>query len=124
MKKQADKHRSERQFLVGDWVFVKLQPYVQSSLVPRANQKLAFKYFGPYQVTARIGSIAYKLDLPATSSVHPVFHVSQLKKAITGTVEVTPLILSDLDSPRVPERILQRRVSNQGTDPISQVLIK
>jgi len=43
MKRQADKARSERSFHVGDSVFLKLQPYVQSSLAPRANQKLAFK---------------------------------------------------------------------------------
>lgn len=47
MKKQADQKRSEQSFAVGDWVFLKLQPYVQSSLAPRANQKLAFKFFGP-----------------------------------------------------------------------------
>jgi hypothetical protein len=27
MKNQADKHRSEREFSVGDWVYLKLQPY-------------------------------------------------------------------------------------------------
>jgi hypothetical protein len=37
MKRQADKRRSERVFQVGDWVFLKAQPYVQSSLALRAN---------------------------------------------------------------------------------------
>ena len=41
MKTQADKKRSKRQFSVGDMVFLKLQPYVQSSLAPSANMKLA-----------------------------------------------------------------------------------
>lgn len=95
MKSQADKLRSERSFEEGDLVFVKLQPYVQSSLAARANKKLAFKFFGPYKVLSRIGSVAYKLDLPSSSSIHPVFHVSQLKKAVTGEVEVTPVIPSD-----------------------------
>jgi ribosomal protein L21E len=45
MKNQADKARAERQFAVGDWVYLKLQPYVQTSLAHRANQKLAFKFF-------------------------------------------------------------------------------
>ncbi|XP_039811591.1 uncharacterized protein LOC120674480 [Panicum virgatum] len=55
MKRQADKGRSERVFQVGDRVYLKLQPYVQSSLAPRANQKLSFKFFGPYSVVERIG---------------------------------------------------------------------
>ena len=76
MKKQADEHRSERQFQIGDLVFVKIQPYVQSSLAPHSNQKLAFKFFGPFRVLARVGAVAYKLELPVSSSVHPVFHVS------------------------------------------------
>jgi hypothetical protein len=37
MKNQADKGRIEREFSVGELVFLKLQPYVQSSLAPRAN---------------------------------------------------------------------------------------
>ena len=59
MKKYADQHHSERHFEVNDWVFVKLQPYIQSSLSQRANQKLAFKFFGPYRVVARVGTMAY-----------------------------------------------------------------
>lgn len=76
MKKQADKHRSERAFVEGDWVFLKLQPYVQLSLAPRSCQKLAFKFFGPFQIEKKVGSVAYKLKLPASSSIHPTFYVS------------------------------------------------
>ena len=42
MKHQADKHRSERTFQVGDLVYLKLQPYIQQSVEVRGNQKLAF----------------------------------------------------------------------------------
>lgn len=80
MKQQADKNRSERSFLVGDKVFLKIQPYVQSSLATRVNQKLSFKYYGPYQVLERVGSLAYRLSLPEESKIHPVIHVSQLNK--------------------------------------------
>jgi hypothetical protein len=95
MKKQADMHRSERQFQLNDLVYVKIQPYVQSSLAQRSNQKLSFKFFGPYRILERIGSVAYCLELPVSSSVHPVFHVSQLKKSVGAQHSVTAVPPSD-----------------------------
>ena len=95
MKRQADKHRSDRSFAVSDWVFLKVQPYVQSSLARRANQKLAFRFFGPYQILERIGPAAYKLALPSSSSIHPVFHVSQLKVS-HGKMSVSDVLPDEL----------------------------
>ena len=60
----ANKHRSDRQFSVGDFVYVKLQAYRQVSIAARANEKLAPKYFGPYPMISRIGVVAYELKLP------------------------------------------------------------
>jgi hypothetical protein len=89
MKQQADQHRSERIFEVGDWVFLRLQPYKQMSLKQaKKDNKLSPKYYGPYKVLQKIGTMAYKLEFPASSRVHLVFHVSCLKKVIGDKIPV------------------------------------
>ena len=65
MKTQVDLHRTDTQFQFGDWAFVKLQPYRQSSAAHRQSNKLSNRYFGPFKVLAHIGQAACKLDLPS-----------------------------------------------------------
>lgn len=48
---------------------------VQTSLATTTNHKLAFKYFGPYEIESKVGTMAYRLKLPA-NTIHPIFHVS------------------------------------------------
>ncbi|WVZ79744.1 hypothetical protein U9M48_027288 [Paspalum notatum var. saurae] len=98
MKKQADKGRTERTFEVGESVFLKLQPYVQSSLAPRSNQKLAFKFFGPFEIVAKCGSVAYTLKLPEHCGIHPTFHVSQLKKVVGNHQVISPVLPDEVSA--------------------------
>ena len=94
MKHHADKNRCERTFAVGESVYLKLQPYIQSSVAPRSNQKLSYRFFGPFKIVAKVGAVAYKLALPPDCKIHPVVHVSQLKKHIPADAQVS----SDLSS--------------------------
>jgi hypothetical protein len=47
----------------------------------RPSKKLDWKNLGPYQIAKRISSHAYRLDLPESMKIHPVFHVSLLRPA-------------------------------------------
>ena len=92
MKKYYDQGRRDVSFEPGDFVYLKLQPYRQKSLKKKFNVKLSQRYYGPFKVLERIGEVAYKLELPSTSRLHPVFHVTVLKKRVGNP----SLISSDL----------------------------
>lgn len=124
MQRQADKHRSERSFAIGDWVYLKLQPYVQSSVLPRVHHKLSFKYFGPYQITSRVGSVAYRLALPDVSKIHPVVHVSQLKLAAGYKGPAPATLPTNLPEFSVPAQVLQTRGVTKGNRLVQQVLVE
>jgi len=126
MKHQADKQQSERFFSVGDRVYLKLQPYIQTSIANRSNQKLAFRFFGPFTVLQRIGNVAYRLDLPPDAKIHPVVHVSQLKLHIPPTVVASAdLTAISTDSMQLltPEKILDFRMVQRGASTIKQLLV-
>jgi hypothetical protein len=95
--------------------------------VNRPFPKLAYKFFGPYSVLERIGTVAYRLDLPANSKIHNVFHVSQLKDY---TPDFTPVFtelptIPSLDTVNTePEGVLDHRLMKKGRTSVLQMLIK
>jgi hypothetical protein len=88
MKKQEDQGRSEHQFAEGDQVFLRLQPYKKNSLKVEHCQKLAPKFYGPYTIFKCVGQVSYQLALPNHSNLHPIFHVSCLKKVIGAKCQI------------------------------------
>lgn len=88
MKQFYDKKHKEREFAVGDWVFLKLQKYKQNS-------------------------VAYRLDLPPSAKIHPVFHVSLLKKKVGESTVTFPHLPPAIDPTNLrwyPAAVLDRRM--------------
>ncbi|XP_075087794.1 uncharacterized protein LOC142169783 [Nicotiana tabacum] len=117
---------SDRSFQVGDWVYLKVQPYKQTTISSQPYHKLAAKFYGLFQVTKRIGSAAYTLLLPASVKIHPTIHVSLLKKchAIHDYISYPPVV--DITNPQClePELVLQRRIVKKRNKVVAQKLVK
>ncbi|GKF47253.1 hypothetical protein Tco_0137055, partial [Tanacetum coccineum] len=79
MRNQANKHRTDRQFEVDDWVYLKLQPHRKVFIREGQQHKLSSKYYGPVKVAERIREVAYRLKLPSSSQIHLLFYILQLK---------------------------------------------
>ncbi|KAG6518817.1 hypothetical protein ZIOFF_022298 [Zingiber officinale] len=127
IKQLADMHRSEREFAIGDWVFLKLQPYKQVSIRRSNSMKLSPKFYGPYKVMERIGPIAYRLELPRDSKIHPVFHVSCLKKKLGDKFtpqQHLPEVNSDGEVKFQPYAILERRLVKKNNQATVELLIQ
>jgi hypothetical protein len=123
-KLQADKKHSDRTFVAGDSVFIKLQPYVQSSVSCRANHKLSFKYFGPYSITRVINPTAYEVQLPSESRIHPVFHVSQLRRALYPGTPSSSCLPIPTDTFAIPVKIISQRWKRTATGRREQVQVQ
>ncbi|KAK9714691.1 hypothetical protein RND81_06G112700 [Saponaria officinalis] len=128
MKTMADKKRSERVFTVGDWVWLKLQPYRHGTVSRRINEKVSPKYYGPFQVEDIVGKVAYKLKLPAPVKIHNVFHVSQLKafRGILPAAAHIPGWLQGMSNENIviPEAILEMRVVKRQNRADVQYLVQ
>lgn len=127
MKAVADGKRRDVEFVVGDLVYLKLRPYRQVSLARRRNEKLSPRFYGPFQITHRVGPVAYRLSLPESSSIHPVFHVSQLRKALGQEQAVSslpPQLTYDLELCAEPADLLGVRHARGGGSNDLEVLIR
>ena len=96
-KRQADLHRQDQRYAVGDRVLLS----TANMPVPRnLTRKLSRLYDGPFTVEKFVSGNAYRLKLPESVRMHPVFNVSQLRPYIDPsekfpgrTVEPSPPVV-------------------------------
>ncbi|XP_073128954.1 uncharacterized protein [Henckelia pumila] len=127
MTKQANKKRRDVDFQEGDMVYLKLRPHRQNSICTRVFQKLAARFYGPFKIKKKVGTVAYRLQLPEGSRVHPVFHVSCLKRAV-GNHDVVIRLPDELDTDLFmtfePDEVLAGRIKHIAVQPYQQLLIR
>jgi hypothetical protein len=92
MTQSHDAARRDVSFSVDDRVWLRLHQCTATAIKSSQNAKLALRYYGPFKVIERIGSIAYRLQLPNKVRIHSVFHVVFLKKYHgTAPMDIVPL---------------------------------
>jgi hypothetical protein len=89
-KSYADVRRRDLEFAVGDQVLLRVSP-TKGVVWFGVSGKLSPRYIGPFTILARVGSLAYRLQL---AGVHPIFHVSMLRKFLRDPdhqIEMEPI---------------------------------
>ncbi|GJV89508.1 putative reverse transcriptase domain-containing protein [Tanacetum coccineum] len=126
-KSYADLKRKPMEFQVGDRVMLKVSPWKGVVRFGKRG-KLNPRYVGPFKVLEKVGSVAYKLELPQElSRVHSTFHVSNLKKCYSDEPLAVPLdgihIDDKLHFVEEPVEIMDREVKRlkQSRIPIVKV---
>ncbi|MCO5550091.1 hypothetical protein L7F22_003570 [Adiantum nelumboides] len=121
-----DKKHRVVEYEIGDMVFFKVIPE-KSHLILGKDRRLSPRFTGPFKILKRIGSLAYKLELPSHVKVHPVFHVSLLKKYVPNVHHVlkdNSKLKDDGTLSVEPDLVLDRRVKHLRNRDIVELLVK
>ncbi|GJV12187.1 putative reverse transcriptase domain-containing protein [Tanacetum coccineum] len=126
-KSYADVRRKPLEFQVGDKVMLKVSPW-KGVIRFGKRGKLNPRYIGPFKIIAKVGTVAYRLELPEKlSRVHSMFHVSNLKKCLADEPLAIPLDEIQVDDKlhfiEEPVEIMDREVKRlkQSRIPIVKI---
>jgi hypothetical protein len=90
-------------------------------------EKLNPRFYGPYRVIMRVGEVAYELELPDSSKIHNVFHVSCLKKAVGQQISISeefPPLDEEGQLELVPKEVLKQREHRLRSRVIKECLVR
>ncbi|KAH0711565.1 hypothetical protein KY289_007524 [Solanum tuberosum] len=126
-KSYTDVRRRALEFEVNDWVYLKVSP-MKGVMRFGKKGKLSPRYIGPYRIVKRVGNVAYELELPQElAAVHPVFHISMLKKCIGNPSLILPTesvkIKDNLSYEEIPIQILDRQVRRLRTKDVASIKV-
>ncbi|GJU16295.1 putative reverse transcriptase domain-containing protein [Tanacetum coccineum] len=126
-KSYADRRSKPLEFKVGDMVLLKVSSWKGAVRFGKRG-KLSPRYIGPFKILARVGPVAYTLELPEElKGIHSTFHVSNLKKCLAEGDIVVPMDEIQLDDKlhmiEEPVEIVDREVKRlkQSRIPIVKV---
>ncbi|GJZ46165.1 putative reverse transcriptase domain-containing protein [Tanacetum coccineum] len=127
-KSYADLKRKPMEFKVGDMVMLKVSPWKGVVRFIKRG-KLNPRYVGPFKVLAKVGDVAYTLELPQElSRVHHTFHVSNLKKCYADEPLAMPLegvhIDDTLQFVEEPVEIMEREIKRLKRSRIPLVKVR
>ena len=102
MKQFVDRKRNEWKFKVRDIVYlIRLKTSHHKAFLHSLIFKLSLKFYGTFPIVAKFGIMAYKLQLPPTSQIHLMFHVSTLKRSV-GVQQVSSSLPTFVCEPSPP----------------------
>nr|GEX28952.1 hypothetical protein [Tanacetum cinerariifolium] len=127
-KSYADRKQKPMEFEVGDRVMLKVSPW-KGVVRFIKREKLNPRYIGPLKVLAKVGNVAYRLELPQElSRVHHTFHVSNLKKCYADEPLAMPLegvhIDDTLQFVEEPVEITEREIKRLNRSRIPLVKVR
>ncbi|XP_055824406.1 uncharacterized protein LOC129892916 [Solanum dulcamara] len=126
-KSNTDVKRKDLEFDVNDWVYLKVSPR-KGVMIFVKKRKLSPRYISPYQITKRVGNIAYELEFPPeVEAIHLVFHIFMLKKLLGDPSLVVPTesirLKESLTYEEIPIQILDCQVHKLRTKEVESIKV-
>ncbi|XP_070050955.1 uncharacterized protein, partial [Nicotiana tomentosiformis] len=127
-KSYTDQKVCDLAFMVGERVFLRVSP-MKGIMRFGKKGKLSPRFIGPFEILRRVREVAYELALPPSlAGVHPVFHVSMLRKYRgdpTHVLDFSSVQLDkDLSYVEKPVAILDRQVRKLKSKNIASVKVQ